>query len=293
MINPNDLRTAEFLIQSSLQELYLKWAATQPLRSGLHASSLLVSQNEWCTRRYVLAELHPEEVERPELHYWDWRMQSVFENGWDLHRRWQKLFKQFADTVVTFVEYGPADIRYEPELDRTHHDETRNIYFSPDAIIDYAGVRYVVEIKGINHDEYTGHPELYEREFHNGAYRYVEAQEARKGVKDCITIEEAMEVSQTVHKAFYQAQLYMHLLELQYAIILVENKNTQEFKTWVIEYNSEMAIPYIQRAYDVKGRVALFRRSRQLPERVCKSSDDRLAQKCPMRNCCFSKEMEG
>jgi len=256
--NPNDLRTAEFLIQSSLQELYLKWAASQPLRSGLHASSLLVPQNEWCTRRYVLAEIAPGEAARPELHYWDWRMQNMFLDGWDRHRKWQDLFLRFA--VVAYSEAG------DPELDLTHHDETRNIYFSPDAILDYAGTRYVVEIKGLDTNKF-------------------------QQLTD--NLDTACKVSDVVAKARIQANLYCHLLSIQHGLLLIEDKNTQQFKVWIIKCDSASATPYIQRAYDVKGRVALFRRSRQLPERVCKSSDDRLAQKCPLRDCCFSEEMEG
>ena len=267
MINPNDLRTAEFLIQSSLQELYLKWAATQPLRSGLHASSLLVPPGEWCTRRFVLAEIAPSEAVQPELHYWDWRMQSVFENGWDLHRRWQKLFLKFANVVWSPVIHAQDQIAdAKPELDLTHHDVTRNIYFSPDAIIDYAGVRYVVEIKGLDTNKF-------------------------QQLTD--NLDTACKVSDVVAKARIQCNLYCHLLEIEYGFLLIEDKNSQQFKVWIIQCDAELAKPYIQRAYDVKGRVALFRRSRQLPERVCKSSDDRLAQKCPMRNCCFSEKMEG
>jgi len=279
------------LIKIDFQNMLVQWGSDTPLRTGLHASSVLVSDEEWCIREHVLMEFFSQQAVHPESMPWDWRKQMIFENGWDLHRRWQRLFANEANVVHSDQGEG-----IRPELDLTHYDETREVYFSPDAILEFGGQRYVVEIKGINHDEFAGNPDLYEQEFHNGAYRYKLHKEARKGVKDCDFVEDAMKVSQTVHKAFYQAQLYMHLLELKKAILLIENKNNQEFKVWVIEYDRSKAVKYIQRIYDRKEAVILVRTHGlvKLPARIpaCQSRGDERARKCPMREICFSNAMK-
>lgn len=247
------------LIKLHFENMLVQWGIATPPRTGLHASSVLVPDQEWCVRRHVLVELFPNQAVAPEINSWDWRTQAIFENGWDLHKRWQKIFLKFAHMVIS------EDL--EPELDLTHYDETRNLYFSPDAILEFAGQRYVVEIKGVK-------------------------QEAYQELTDDLQV--AMRACETVNKAVIQVNLYMHLLELKKAIILVENKNDQNFKVWVIEYDAAMSVPYVERIYAVKTQTILTRTHglNKLPVRVCQSRGDALARKCPMRDCCFSERME-
>ncbi len=250
------------LLKLSFENMLVQWGQSAPLRTSLHASSVLVKDEEWCVRRHVLADLFPDEAVQPELQPWDWRTQAIFENGWDLHKRWQKIFLKYANVVygnTNNVQDETATVA--PELDLIHYDPTRNLFFSPDAILEFAGQRYVVEIKGVK-------------------------QEVYQELTDDLTV--AMESCETVHKAVHQANLYMHLLELKKAIILIENKNNQDFKLWVIEYDREMAEKPIFRVYEVKKSVALHR----LPARICQSRGDALARKCPLRDCCFSEKME-
>lgn len=256
------LRTRAELVKLDFQELYLKWGGAQPPRTGLHASSLLVSDAEWCPRKHVLSELFPDEAVQPDLKHWQWKQQDTFLHGWELHRKWQYLFKHFGgNVVVTHVEYGLLDWRDEHELDRTHYDAEREIYFSPDAILDIAGEHHVVEIKGVNHNAF-------------------------ESLTDSLHF--AMSVCETVEKAVVQANLYMHLLELKHAVILIENKNNQDFKVWITEYNRDLALPYIQRAYQVKGGLTLARAHNTYPPRLCATADDSLARKCAMCDTCFA-----
>lgn len=262
--NPG-LRTLAALITLDFQDMYLSYGASQSPRTGLHASSLLVPESEWCTRRYVLSELYPDQAETPELARWQWKQQAVFENGWDVHKRWQKLFRQFGN-VVYGDGVGESGIIFPnmPELDLTHYDGERHVYFSPDAILEVHGEHMVVEIKGINHEAYQSLPNA---------------------------LEGAMTACETVNKAVIQANLYMHLLELNHAIILIENKNTQDFRVWVTEYNRALALPLVQRAYSVKGAIVRARKG-QLASRVCESPDSPLARKCPLKGICFREEIE-
>ena len=251
----NELKTTAHLIEAEFRDLYLKWGGSQPPRSGLHASSLLVPDSEWCTRKHVLSALFPDEARQPELKYWDWRTQAIFENGWSLHKRWQMLFERFLHVVQTEITIDALPKPWKqmaPELDLTHHDEVRNIYFSPDAILEFAGEKYVVEIKGIKQESY-------------------------QELTDDLT--QASKACETVAKAVVQANLYMHLLELKKAVILIENKNNQNFKAWVTEHDAEKAWPYMHRAYRVKGGVGGARIGKGYPARVC-SSPDRIMSTC-------------
>lgn len=251
--NPG-LRTLAALITLDFQDLYLKYGASQAPRTGLHASSLLVSESEWCTRRYVLADLFPGEAVTPELARWQWKQQAVFENGWNLHERWQKLFEKYGNVVKYNGMYN--------ELDLTHYDPERQVYFSPDAILNINDEHMVVEIKGINHDAFLSLTD---------------------------NLDQARKACETVDKAVSQANLYMHLLELNHGIILVEDKSSQDFKVWVTEYNRTLALPPVGRAYKVKG--ALLRAHKgDITPRVCESPDSPLARKCPLARACFRQE---
>jgi len=248
------------LLTIHFQTVLVQWGSNTPSRTGLHASSVLVSDEEWCVREHVLHELYPEKAIAQESHTWDWKRSAIFENGWRLHQRWQDMFKRFGNVVWN-------EDSAELELDLTHYDETRNIYFSPDVILEFAGQRYVVEIKGIKQEVYQ---ELTDDLMH------------------------AIEVNETVAKARIQANLYMHLLGLKRAILLIENKNDQSFKVWVIEYDKDLSVKYVQRIYAVKGAVINVRTFGlvRLPKRICHSRGDARAKSCPMRDVCFSKEME-
>lgn len=241
--NPN-LRTVQALLKIELADMFNSWEASKPLRVGApHASSILAPESEWCLRRHVLTAVYPDVAERPEVKPWDSLKNARFLNGWVLHEKWQKLFKDHASVV---------------EVEESHYDETRFLHFTPDAIIQWGGHRYVVEIKGYK-------AETYDKLDEDGP-----APEA----------------------AMLQCNLYCHLLGIGRGIILVENKNTQDFKLWVIEADKELAKPYTDRMYEVKSRTTLARAGKPLPSKACKTQGEIRAQQCPMRKLCFSSRLE-
>lgn len=276
----DDLAMEAALLELGFKNMLVAQGKANPERTGLHASSLLQSEGEWCTRREVLHNLFPERALQGEgWMFWDWRRKAIFENGWSLHRRWQLLLKEHAD-VVWSSESGPgiayipsSELErigkeidgkiYVPELDLTHYDEERNLYFSPDAILDFGAHRYVVEIKGIKQEEYL------------------------QLTDDLMT---AITISDTIRKGRLQVQLYMHLLKLSRGVILVENKNNQDFKLWVVESEPSLITTQIERMYQVKRDTILSQRHGvNASFRKCQSSDDPAAQKCPMRAVCFGE----
>lgn len=263
MLKSSDLSTEAELLRLSFQQMYVEHGRKSEPRTGLHASSLLVPESEWCARKHVLINLFPEQAKTPELHSWDWKLQAIFDEGWKLHERWQNIFRMYSNVVheeITDEDGLVAGIEYE--LDRTHYDETREVYFSPDAILEFGPHRYVVEIKGIKQESFL---ELTDN------------------------LETAIQVSEVVAKACIQANLYMHFLGLKRAILLIENKNDQSFKVWVIEHDPDLIKPYRDRWYAVKGNTQVVRNQgmNKLKPRVCASPNSPLAKKCPMREVCF------
>ena len=241
-----NLLTLSALFEIELQQMLLQEQQDKPLRTGLHASALLIPEEQWCVRRHVLAERFPDRVERIELMQWQWKTHSIFENGWDLHQRWQQVFLN-AGIAVFNREMN------DYELDLTHVDQEGMLHFSPDAIIEYGGIQYVVEIKGYNDRTY----------------------------------QQMIAAPHPPEAAHRQCNLYMHMLGLKRGFVLVENKNTQDFHVWAVAYDFDMTQLYIDRLYQVKGKLA----TGSMPARKCFSPGDTLARSCPMRKICF--EMEG
>lgn len=248
----------EAILTSEFQSLFNQWGSNQPPRLGLRASSLLVPAEEWCVRQHVLSEISPVSERETEEH--TWRTNAVFLHGWKLHEKWQGLFFNAQLAVQNMEMEGQL------ELDLTHHDHERGIYFSPDAILEYAGRKFVVEIKGINTKDF-------------------------QLVKDA-TLEEAMKLNKSIRGAVPQANLYCHLAEIKQAIILAEDKNTQEFRLWLLDYQQPLAWPYTERAEQVKGALIVNRAKGLVPDRICQTITDSRAKRCPMRKVCFTPARE-
>jgi hypothetical protein len=139
------------------------------------------------------------------------------------------------------------------EVETSHFDETRFVHFTPDLITEYAKLPYVWEIKG------------YKAE----------------------TWEKLDESGDPPEAAWHQCNLYCHILQIPRGIVLVENKNTQQYKIWCIQHDPALARPYTDRCYAVKGAVTVARATGKLPERMCATCTDARAQKCHMRRICF------
>lgn len=244
----SNLRTLAQLFKLDLDLMFNSWNQGKPMRTGYpHASNILAIDSEFCLRKLVLMALYPDEAERPAVKPWDGHQNAVFLNGWTLHEKYQDLFKRFGRVIYT---------NEKPELDLTHFDDERLLFFSPDAIIEHCNEVMPVEIKGYKHS----------------------------------TFEKLDESGPAPEAAHHQVNLYMHLLGLQHALILVEDKDTQEFKVWCVTYNRQLVQPYLDRIYKFKGALARAKQQgAEPPARVCRSSGDRLAQKCEMCRFCFQQ----
>ena len=134
-------------------------------------------------------------------------------------------------------------------IEQPFYSEEYDLYFTPDAVIAHNNRMYVVEIKSMNTSSYsrlTGPP--------------------RFAVEQCM--------------------LYMHLLGLGYGIILVEDKDKQQYTPWVVDYNLDYVIPYLHRIKELMAA----KNASSLPPRICKSNKAKRALDCPVREICFRLE---
>jgi len=88
-------------------------------------------------------------------------------------------------------------------------------------------------------------------------------------------------------KAFVQCQMYMHFEGIPFGIILLEDKNDQNYHVIFIQYDSEVVKPFIQRAQMVQTLKREFLSDGTLPQKKCKGCNDKKAKKCVMRDACF------
>lgn len=139
--------------------------------------------------------------------------------------------------------------------------QRRGVTFTPDVIIAMGKAekrkKYIVEIKSMN-----------SASFH-----------AMRGV----------------HKdALHQANMYMWLTGIERAIILVENKDTQEFKLWAIRYDETLIKKYIGRAKRSVQLIEEFKNTGRLPPRhtLCPMLLAAKPQRCAVSAACFAGKME-
>lgn len=240
-INPmNDFVKIEF------EKMFVKWNESKSNdRTGLHASSIIASDSDFCFREQILS-FHYKKFAVPISP----KMLGVFLNGWYVHIKWQTLFEKC----------GVAE-----SIEETRVSKLWNVYLTPDAVINLFGRKYIVEIKSMNTFQF-------------------------KHLKG------------PPINAVRQCQFYMHILGIPYGIILVEDKNDQNFHSWVIEYDPIVARPFIERLYKIQKYEEKFQESGKLPIGLCeilysggkigaKSPLVRRSERCDCRKACFASKL--
>lgn len=105
-------------------------------RVGLHASSLIVGDKQWCTRQEVLSLLY-KQIQKENVNP---GLIRIFEEGNAIHEKWQRLFIR--------AGYGVAKT-----MDRTRYDDEYEVSYTPDIVCRipeiYDGA-IVGEIKSVN-----------------------------------------------------------------------------------------------------------------------------------------------
>lgn len=220
-------------------------------RKGLHASAMIVPEKKFCLRQQVLS-LHYIQLQGQQLPE---SLLRIFEEGNAIHEKWQRLFIR--------AKYA------KPQwLDRTRFDQESGISYSPDIecyIPEFYPGRMIGEIKSVNTFQFK------KMERHPSAWK--------------------------------QLQFYLYLCQKEEGslndtdnpnykkgFVLCEDKNTQEYKLEIYDFDYEFVKPFIGRVNEVAQQDNWFLMSKKPPERnvVCSSPGCKMASSCPMRDCCWN-----
>jgi hypothetical protein len=220
-------------------------------RAGLHASSIIVGDKAWCTRAEVLSLLY-KQVQKENTNV---GLLRIFEEGNAIHEKWQRLFIR--------AGYGKAKT-----MDKTRFNEQYEVSYTPDIVCripDFFNGVMIGEIKSVNTYQFKNMSEHPSAKKQLQLYMFLCIQEAiRKG---------------TWNKKDYTK-----------GFVLCDDKNTQDFKIFVYDYDKDFVAPYIERLEEVQAYKEEFVNNKKLVPR-CKDCTDCKCKKaldCPMVNACYN-----
>lgn len=209
-------------------------------RVGLHASSLIVGDKDFCVRQQVLSLIY-KQLQGEQINV---GLMRIFEQGNAIHEKWQRLFIR--------AGYSKAS-----DLDVTQFNDAYKISFTPDIICsipEFYDGKMIGEIKSVNTFQFqrmVKHP-----------------------------------------SAWKQCQWYMYLTGIHKGFVLSEDKNTQDFKIEVYDYDPSIVTPFIDRAEAIKYYYNKLMKQHKMVQRPdgAKSSDCKRCKDCPMRLSCWNLE---
>lgn len=209
-------------------------------RVGLHASSLIVGDKDFCVRQQVLSLIY-KQLQGEQINV---GLMRIFEQGNAIHEKWQRLFIR--------AGYSKAS-----DLDVTQFNDAYKISFTPDIICsipEFYDGKMIGEIKSVNTFQFqrmVKHP-----------------------------------------SAWKQCQWYMYLTGIHKGFVLSEDKNTQDFKIEVYDYDPSIVAPFIDRAEAIKYYYNKLMKQYKMVQRPddAKSSDCKRCKDCPMRLSCWNLE---
>lgn len=172
---------------------------------------------------------------------------------------WTKLLRVFLEGWYVHKKWQDLFEAAEISLsvEKQHYSKFWEFSFTPDAIIEVMNRKIVVEIKS----------------------------HAMAGFD---------QLSSPPANAYKQAQLYMHFTGIPWGLVLVENKNNQQYKTWFVDYDSEAVEIYVERLHKVKLLIKHFKKTGKLPKRCGRcdfeGKNNPRAKFCEMKEVCFGNE---
>lgn len=247
---------AIFYLPKNIEEetKFVKQVMTRGLESqervGLHASAMLVGDKEFCLRAQVLSLIYVQlQGQQNSV-----SLMRIFEEGNVIHEKWQRLLIR--------AGYGKAK-----NMDFTRYCDDYMMSYTPDIVCRvsefYEGAM-IGEIKSVNTYQFqkmTKHP-----------------------------------------SAWKQCQWYMHLClkkakssgkwngkDYLKGFVLSEDKNTQDFKIEVYDYDPILVEPFVERVESIMYYYNRVFEEGKMPKRPsdAKASDCKRCKDCFMREACW------
>lgn len=93
--------------------------------------------------------------------------------------------------------------------------------------------------------------------------------------------------------AWKQCQWYMHLTGIRKGFVLCEDKNTQDFKLEVYDYEPDKVAPFVERAEEIMYRFERLKSSKKMVARPVDATgpDCKRCSECAMRDACYNVGM--
>lgn len=234
---------------------FVKQVMTRGLESteriGLHASAIIVSDKKWCLRQQVLSLMY-KQLQGEQVNV---GLRRVFEEGNAIHEKWQRLF----------IRAGYSSVG---DLDVTKFNKQWRVSYTPDIeclIPQYFDGKMIGELKSVNTFQFkkmNKHPS------------------ASKQLQWYM----ALSIAREKQAGTWNGTDYTK------GFVLNEDKNTQEFKLEVYEYEPARVEPFVQRCKDVKAGYKRVHSAGKMVARPedAKSSDCKRCHDCPMQIACWS-----
>lgn len=220
-------------------------------RKGLHASALITSDKQFCLRQQVLS-LFYKQLQGEQISA---GLKRVFEEGNAVHEKWQRLFLR--------AGYSTVD-----QLDVTQFDPTWRVSYTPDIICqipEYFEGKMIGEIKSVNTYQFqkmSRHPSAWKQ-----LQWYMALDIARENASNS-----------------------WNGVDYTKGFVLAEDKNTQDFKLEVYDFNLSLVQPFLDRCKEVKQGYKTFKQQGKMVPRPAdaKSFDCKRCSGCPMRDACWN-----
>lgn len=221
-------------------------------RVGLHASSMIVGDKQYCVRQQVLSlvfkQLQGEQISVG--------LKRIFEEGNAIHEKWQRLLIR--------AGYAKANT-----LDKTRFDNEYMLSFSPDIVCripEFYDGALVGEIKSVNTHQFK------KMESHPSAHKQLQFYMFEL-------------IKQAKLKNKWNGKDYLK------GFVLCDDKNTQDFKVFIYDYDEEFVLPFIERCDEVKFYYDRFVEENKMPNKhhECTSYDCKMAETCPMKDVCWNR----
>lgn len=220
-------------------------------RSGLHASAIIVGDGKWCLRQQVLSLLY-KQLQGEQV---GTGLKRIFEEGNAAHEKWQRLF----------LRAGYSDVC---DLDVTKFNSKWRVSYTPDiecTIPSYFDGKMIGELKSVNTFQFQKmgkHPSAWKQ-----CQWYM-----------CLSI------------ARERAAGTWNGIDYTKGFVISEDKNTQDFKVEVYDYNSDLVQPFVERCRAIKNAYKEFKTSNTMVARPkgATSFDCKKCKECPMRDACWN-----
>ena len=246
-----------FYLDKNIKEetKFVKQVMTRGLESqervGLHASALIVKEKDYCVRSQVLSLIY-KQLQGEQVSV---GLKRIFEEGNAIHEKWQRLFVR--------ASYSKAE-----DLDVTQFNDYYKISYTPDIICEipefYDG-KMIGEIKSVNTFQFQ------RMEHHPSAGKQLQWYMFLNIMKE-------------KEKGTWNGKDYKK------GFVLNDDKNTQDFKLEVYDFDKEKVIDFIDRAETIKchyDRVFKEKKMVKRPE-FAKSPTIKKCESCAMRDACWN-----